>query len=456
MQPGAVNGFGQHVVAADLAVTLDVGTHHIGGQRDDGPAVAGCPQHGDRTDAIHHGHLDVHQHQIEVTGHGLLDRQLAVADDLEFSPGALQVGRNQALVVHPIFGHQDAAGQGRYGQCVVLRRLHGQSQVCRCANPGGRQCRPVCGPRQAQSEAAAAAELRFHLHFATHQVRQLLADEQPQPGAAEAARGGHVGLREGLEQAADLLGAQADAGVDDGQLQHVARQRARPQRDRAAGSELDRIAAKIQQHLLQSHVVRAHHGGQWQFSLDHKLKALFAGPRAQQLLGVVEQSGQPDFSQFQFQTLGFNLGHVQDVADDLQQVVPVAHDGAQGFVLADARAIVQEQFGKADDGRQRRSNLVAHVGQERALGVVGRHRFVAGGHGFGGARGNHIVELDDQCLQFDIGVVQLPGLVLQQLFGLFARSAFARQAALQQLNLLLHGGLGGCRNGWSRHPVSAG
>jgi hypothetical protein len=97
---------------------------------------------------------------------------------------------------------------------------------------------------------------------------------------------------------------------------------------------------------------------------------------------------------------------------------------------------VQQQFGKADDGRQRRADLVAHVGQEGALGLVGGDRFVACGHGFGGACGHHVVQLHDQRLQFNVGVKQLAFLGLELLFCMAPRSPLVGQLAFK----VKHGG----------------
>ena len=55
-------------------------------------------------------------------------------------------------------------------------------------------------------EAAAAAGRAVDRELAAHQLHQVLADRQPEAGAAVAPAGRGVGLREGLEQALLLLG----------------------------------------------------------------------------------------------------------------------------------------------------------------------------------------------------------------------------------------------------------
>ncbi len=48
------------------------------------------------------------------------------------------------------------------------------------------------------------------------------------------------------------------------------------------------------------------------------------------------------------------------------------------FALASFAGIFLQHFGNAQDGVQRRAQLVAHAGQELALGLCRRHGRVAG------------------------------------------------------------------------------
>ena len=57
-----------------------------------------------------------------------------------------------------------------------------------------------------EPERRPAARLALDADPAAHELDEAPADGQPQAGAAEAPRGGSVGLREGLEQHVDLLG----------------------------------------------------------------------------------------------------------------------------------------------------------------------------------------------------------------------------------------------------------
>ena len=80
---------------------------------------------------------------------------------------------------------------------------------------------PRSGPAipqwQVQREAAALAGLAGEADLAAEQIGELAADGQPEPGAAEPAAGGHVGLLEGLEDDRLFVGGDADARVGHGE-----------------------------------------------------------------------------------------------------------------------------------------------------------------------------------------------------------------------------------------------
>ena len=77
--------------------------------------------------------------------------------------------------------------------------------------------------RQVERESAALAVDAGELDFAAEQDGQLAADGEAQAGAAVFARGAGVGLLEGLEDEPLLLRRDADAGVLDGEGQHLLR-----------------------------------------------------------------------------------------------------------------------------------------------------------------------------------------------------------------------------------------
>ena len=76
---------------------------------------------------------------------------------------------------------------------------------------------------------------------------------------------------------------------------------------------------------------------------------------------------------------GLDFGNIQNVIDERQQVPARLRDAveiAQGFSLSLALRQRLQELAVADDGIQRRPQLVAHVGQERAFDPVGLHRLL--------------------------------------------------------------------------------
>ena len=70
---------------------------------------------------------------------------------------------------------------------------------------------------------------------------------------------------------------------------------------------------------------------------------------------------------------GLDLGEIENVVDQVEQVLAAGMDGVEIFAalfLALGEAAAQH-VGEADDRVHRRADFVAHAGQEFALGAVG-------------------------------------------------------------------------------------
>ncbi len=73
--------------------------------------------------------------------------------------------------------------------------------------------------------------------------------------------------------------------------------------------------------------------------------------------------------------------------------LPASLDLAQRLAAAPRREPLGEQVGQAQDGVHRRADLVAHVGQERALGAAGRLGRVPGQGQLGGAARHELLQV---------------------------------------------------------------
>ena len=184
-----------------------------------------------------------------------------------------------------------------------------------------------------------------------------------------------VRLAEGLEQGFLLGRRQADTGVVDADAQQyligVLVFGHDPHADRALMGELDGIADQVGEDLLEPHGVAAQ--AQRGVTVDdaHQLQALVMGAGGEHGQSVIDQVAQVEREVFQNQLAGLDLGEVQDLVDDRQQVVGGFLDGRQVFLLAAAHLGALQQTAEAEDAIQRGAQLVAHVGEEFGLDAAG-------------------------------------------------------------------------------------
>ena len=148
------------------------------------------------------------------------------------------------------------------------------------------------------------------------------------------------------------------------------------QRDPPPIGELVRVAQQVQQALLYLHligtdrtdIVRADNFQGIEFLVDQRPKR--RGDIADQLFNR-------KLFQAQFHFLGLDLGQVEDVIDQAEQVAGRVVDPRQVFGLLAPPfrpGFVQEHFAETDDGRERRAQFVAHARQKLALGLRGDFR----------------------------------------------------------------------------------
>ena len=224
-------------------------------------------------------------------------------------------------------------------------------------------------------EAGTLAGLAFDADFAAHHLHQLTGDRQAQPGAAVLARGGAVGLGEGIEQLVDLLLGDADAGVDDRELQAAAIvpvfQRHHLQDDMAVVGELDGVADQVHQDLAQAagiavYALRAVGG-----EIEHQLHLLVDGRGHQQVADLVGGDLKIEIQRLQLEPAGLDLGEVEDVVDDGQQGLAGLVDGGHIVGLLGIQRRLAQQLGHAQHAVHRGADLVAHGGEEFRLGAGG-------------------------------------------------------------------------------------
>src|SRR5690606_25667355 len=92
---------------------------------------------------------------------------------------------------------------------------------------------------------------------------------------------------------------------------------------------------------------------------------------------LVDQIAQVEGQILQYQLAGFDLREVEDLVDDRQQAIGGFVDGGQVLVLTSAQFAALQQRGEAENAVERRTQFVAHVGEELGLDAAGLLRRLA-------------------------------------------------------------------------------
>jgi len=91
--------------------------------------------------------------------------------------------------------------------------------------------------------------------------------------------------------------------------------------------------------------------------------------------GFRERLGQIKFLHVELHPAGFDLRHIQDVVDHLEQIVPAGENVVAIFLILlrtqRPEHAAFHDLGKSNDGIERRAQLVAHIGEELGLGLIG-------------------------------------------------------------------------------------
>jgi hypothetical protein len=160
----------------------------------------------------------------------------------------------------------------------------------------------------------------------------------------------------------------ADAAIRDRELDPVASvpYLAHPQRDLALFRELAGIAEKIEQDLLEPHGVRIERA-QVLLGFDDEAVLFLLGELSRGADDLIDEPRQIDTLEIEFELAGFDLREVEYLVDEVQQVLSGGIHPAQGLqrvFRAEARRVRDHHLGQADDGVERRAQLMTHAGEE--------------------------------------------------------------------------------------------
>ena len=118
-----------------------------------------------------------------------------------------------------------------------------------------------------------------------------------------------------------------------------------------------------------------------------------------QIEDVIDHARRLEVAGLERELLGLDLGQIQDVVDDLEQMLGRVVESVQLVDLARGERILPHEMRVADDGVHRGADLVAHVRQEGALGAIGALGGDLGRFQFGGAGGDQFLQMSAIGLQ---------------------------------------------------------
>ena len=321
--------------------------------------------------AVHDRHLNIHQHGIEIAcGHALepLQRLLSVDRPLTGDALAGQKLLQNLRVDVVVLRHQNPDALQRSG--IGVRRV----RRLRAA------VRRLCSAAQLQlhPEGASLARRAVHGDGSTHHVHEASGDRHAQPRARHAAGGRVVLPGKGiedvlLERRADadavVLHLEAQVCVAPGDLRQALDGQRNPS---ALGRILDGVGQQVLQNLAEPSLIAqqrpvAQVGRRY---LEHLL--LFQNPRPDDRLQLFQELPRRKRHHIQRLLSALNLRHLQHVVDQVQQVP--SRGGDLPVVLPHLvrlSGVPLQQGREAHDRVHGGSHIMAHVGQEHGLGLVG-------------------------------------------------------------------------------------
>ncbi len=133
--------------------------------------------------------------------------------------------------------------------------------------------------------------------------------------------------------------------------------------------ELEGVAGEIHQALRDAPVVAVGDRKAVGY-VDHEFQPFLGGERAQRNVDDVDDLARRILRQRELHAPGLDLGEVEDVVDQAQQVAPVHLDVGERLLQVRRNVAiepVEQHLGEPENRVHRRAQLVAHVGEEFRL-----------------------------------------------------------------------------------------
>ena len=147
--------------------------------------------------------------------------------------------------------------------------------------------------------------------------------------------------------------------------------RLHPHQHFAALGKLDGVREQVGQDLAQFERVAAHHVRQ-QHQFERQFESFCLRGLGKHQHGVFNQCAQIEFDRLAGHVSRFDLGEIEDVVDDVEQVPARALHRFGELARLKVQLAAQQQLRHAQHAIHGGADFMAHGGQERALGPAGR------------------------------------------------------------------------------------
>ena len=207
-----------------------------------------------------------------------------------------------------------------------------------------------------------------HREVASEQAGETPADREPEAGSTVLARVAAVHLPELLEDQLELVRGDADAGVRHGEGD-VVTPTGDGHGDRPLVRELDGVAQEVEKDLLDLVLVGVE-PRQVRIDRLHQAHLLALDQRLHRAEAEVNQRLEVEGHRADLDPAGLDLGEVEDVVDERQEVLGADEDLLEVLVLPgreDVAGAPHHEAAEPDDGVERGTELVGHAGEERRL-----------------------------------------------------------------------------------------
>ena len=134
--------------------------------------------------------------------------------------------------------------------------------------------------------------------------------------------------------------------------------------------KFDGIAHQIDDDLSQANGIAYQVVGNLWRNPVGQLKPLLTRPNSQRLQRIAKRISQRERNAFQFELASLYLGQIENIVEQYEQRICRIISEIGVFLLPRCQFGIAQQFDHPHNAVHRRANLVAHIGQKLALGLI--------------------------------------------------------------------------------------